>query len=157
MSDIKLTYDDSLMECDLSITDGDLTLEEGLETAVLLSLFLDRRAEEDDELDNPNDKRGWWGDQVTSVAGDRIGSRLWLLERAKTDTNTLRAAEEYALEALEWMKEDGVVQDITAEAYRVKIKNTEVLGLKIILKKFEGNDETFIYDDLWNAQLNGGN
>ncbi|MFA5398507.1 MAG: phage GP46 family protein [Methanogenium sp.] len=157
MSDIKLTYDDSLMECDLSITDGDLTLEDGLETAILLSLFIDRRAEDDDELDNPNDKRGWWGDQVTSFPGDRIGSRLWLLERAKTDTETLRATEEYALEALEWMKEDGVVEDIEVEAYRVKIKNTEVLGLKVMLKKFEGNNETFIYDDLWNAQLNGGN
>jgi phage gp46-like protein len=156
MSDIKLTYDDSLMECDLSITDGDLTLEDGLETAVLLSLFIDRRAEDDDELDNPNDKRGWWGDQVTSFPGDRIGSRLWLLERAKTNIETLRAAEEYALEALEWMKEDGVVEDVEVEAYRVKIKNTEVLGLKVMLKKFEGNNETFIYDDLWNAQLNGG-
>jgi len=157
MSDIKLTYDDSLMECDFSITDDDLTLEDGLETAVFLSLFLDRRAEDDDELDNPNDKRGWWGDQVTSIPGDRIGSRLWLLERAKTDTDTLRAAEEYALEALEWMKEDGIARDITAEAFRTSVKNTGVLGLKIEIIKYDNSSETFIYDDLWNAQLNGGN
>lgn len=73
---------------------GDLVAENTLRTAVILSLFLDRRADDDDVLPNgSNDRRGWWADTVAPMteygiggglaSGDRIGSRLWLLSREK--------------------------------------------------------------------------
>jgi phage gp46-like protein len=88
-------------------------------TAVLLSLFTDRRAETDDvppSGDN-RDRRGWWGDQFATIEGDRIGSRLWLLDRSKRINDTVLRAKEYVLEALAWMLEDRVVAsiDVTVE------------------------------------------
>ncbi len=48
MTDIKLTWDNDNGVADMSITDSDFTKEAGLETAVLISLFTDRRADVDD-------------------------------------------------------------------------------------------------------------
>lgn len=79
---------------DCGMEAGDLVAENTLRTAVILSLFLDRRADDDDVLPNgSNDRRGWWADTVAPMteygiggglaSGDRIGSRLWLLSREK--------------------------------------------------------------------------
>jgi phage gp46-like protein len=43
------------------------------------------------------------------VPGDRLGSRLWLLRRRRLDADTLRDAEYYIREALQWMLDDGAV------------------------------------------------
>lgn len=49
-----------------------------LTRAVVISLFTWRRAQPDDNADQPN---GWWGDTWPAVQNDRYGSRLWLLQR----------------------------------------------------------------------------
>jgi phage gp46-like protein len=97
--------------------DDDLASDAGLETACLLSLFTDRRAESDDvpPSGDPNDRRGWWADQFMPVEGDRIGSRRWLLDRSKRTNEVVRRAEEYDREALAWMIEDSVVASIDLE------------------------------------------
>lgn len=92
---------------------GGLRAKAALETAVLIQLFTDRHAEEDQTLpDESGDRRGWWGDSVDlqEDLGERdIGSYLWLLERSTLSDETARQAEIYALEALEPLIEQGVV------------------------------------------------
>ncbi|MEG0281468.1 MAG: phage GP46 family protein, partial [Morganella sp. (in: enterobacteria)] len=46
----------------------------------------------------------------------QLGSRLWLLRREKLTTNVAIKAETYALEALKWLKDDGVVNDVVPVA-----------------------------------------
>jgi phage gp46-like protein len=105
---------------DLELIDDDLASDRGLATAVLLSLFLDRRAEPDDQppSGDKRDRRGWWADQFMEVQGDKIGYRLWLLARAKRSRETELRAQEYVREALAWMLEDRVVSaiDVTTES-----------------------------------------
>jgi phage gp46-like protein len=119
LADLALTWSEKTGDADLSLIDSDLASDRGLETAVILSLFLDRRAEDDDQppSGDPNDRRGWWADQFADVAGDRIGSRLWLLDRSKRTNETVLRAKEYVLEALAWMLVDRVVEsiDVTVE------------------------------------------
>lgn len=83
-----------------------------LQTAVVISLFTDRLARADDDYEGA-DRRGWWGDSAEEL---QLGSRLWLLRRQKLTTRVAQKAEEYALEALDWLKSDGVVGNITADA-----------------------------------------
>lgn len=110
LADLALVWDELRGDADLVLIDSDLASDPGLETAVLLSLFLDRRAEPDDvpPSGDPADRRGWWADQFSDVEGDRIGSRLWLLAREKATTETALRAKEYCLEALAWMVQDAV-------------------------------------------------
>lgn len=114
LADLALTWSNVAGNADLSMIDMDLASDRGLETAVLLSLFIDRRAEDDDvpPSGDPRDRRGWWADQFADVAGDLIGSRLWLLDRSKRTNETVLRAKQYVTEALAWMLEDEVVENI---------------------------------------------
>lgn len=120
MTDIRLIMDSDAQALDLVLSGAELELDDGLQTAVLVSLFSDRRAA-DDEAVGDGDRRGWWGDVYPAVEGDRTGSRLWLLRRAKATAETAAKIREYAREALAWLVEDGVAASIEAEA--------EVVGL----------------------------
>lgn len=84
---------------DLQLNSGmDLLTDSTLDTAVLISLFTNR-------YDPESEKGGWWGDGYTE-SPDLFGSRLWLLNNNKINTQTLRDAENYARESLQWMLND---------------------------------------------------
>lgn len=125
---------------DLVLSGYDLAKDDGLRTAVIISLFTDRRAEADDEIpDGSDDRRGWW-------AGSS-GSRLWLLARAKEMPDTLARARTYAIEALQWLVDDGVATavEVTAEWVR-----RGVLGLRVSINLADRNrfEDVFNYYSL---------
>jgi phage gp46-like protein len=110
-----------------------LVMDDGLETAVILSLFTDRRAEPDDVIpDGSQDRRGWWGDDFNADSADRIGSRLWLLHREKQLSVVLQRAQSYAEEALRWLIDDGVAESVTVVA---SIPRKEILGFDIAIQR----------------------
>lgn len=148
--DIALRYDPDNMQFDLAISGGDLAVDETLQTAVMLSLFTDRRALDADELpDGTTDRRGWWAD---AYRDRKHGSRLWLLGREKELESVLRRAQEYAEEALRWMVEDGICDRVRVEARHVR---GEVLGLEVqIFRGEEVIDWQFQY--AWEATFSGG-
>lgn len=114
--------------------------------AVLVSLFTWRRANADDIL--PGDLRmGWWGDSFPAVPNDRIGSRLWLLSRAKLLPETAARAKEYAEEALRWLVDDGVAARIEVQAERQGLQ-TLAMGCRIY--KSDGTVPLDIrFTDVW--------
>lgn len=132
---------------DVRLDGADLATDDGLQTAVLLSLLTDRRAEADDLLpDGGTDRRGWWADAYPDVEGDRIGSRLWLLAREKDTATTLQRAREYAEEALAWLLEEGVARRVQVTAERVR---SGVLGLRIEIQRPTGD----LFQTAWDYQL----
>lgn len=147
MSDIGLFIEDNCW--DLKIENGDLKADNGLETAVSISLFTDRRVNDEELPFGQISKRGWWGDMFPEIDQDRIGSRLWTLERAKTNVETLRLAEDYCREALQWFIEDGV-----AESFEVTATFDEFfrMNLDIVINKPLGRQSRFSV--LWDAQEN---
>ena len=102
---------------------------EDLPRAVLISLFSWRRANPDDDLP-ANQRMGWWGDTYPELSNDRIGSRLWLLYRAKLTRQTVMRAKEYAEEALQWLVDDGVADGFTVESER---QGLDRLALGVVL------------------------
>ncbi len=155
MADVKIHWDIGLMEGDLSIEDSDLESDDGLETAVIISLFTDRRARDDDELPDPNnpDRRGWWGDLVAEVADDQIGSRRWLLERSKTTPDVLVKLKEYDMEALQWMIDDGVAAKIEITVERQGPVESAVLAELIQIHQSDGNIVALKFNTKWEAQV----
>ncbi len=110
MSDIALVLENNCF--DLAIEMDDLVADNGLETAVTISLFTDRRVNEEELPDLETDKRGWWGDVFPEIDQDQIGSRLWTLARSKITNETLSRFNELCKEALDWMQEDGIAGEI---------------------------------------------
>ena len=99
----------------------DLARDDGLETAVIISLFTDRRASpEQIPVELPQDDlRGYWGDISNATPSDQTGSLLWLLAREKQLPQVLGRAQQYCREALAWMVEDLVATrvEVTAEFF----------------------------------------
>lgn len=102
-----------------------------IETAVLISLHTDAAAGDDDVIpDATGDPRGWWGDSA-------IGSKLWLLARAKKTPATLLLAKAYAEAALAWLVEDGAAASITVTAEWVS--PGAMLGLLVVVARPDGS------------------
>ena len=155
MTDMRIAWDtvDGVPRGDLALTTGDVATDEGLETAVLISLFTDRRALASDELPaGGTDRRGWWGDVEPPAEGDEIGSRLWLLRREKRTADVLNRAREYAREALQWLLDDQVA---TAVAVDVEYINTDWLALLVRITRPDGGELDGRYEYNWRAQQTG--
>lgn len=153
--DIKIIWDSENNQGSLALDAGnlDLSTDEGLQTAVIISLFTDRRADDEELPAETTSKRGWWGDSLSDIDGDKIGSKLWLLWREKELNSVAVRAEEYARESLEWLIDTKVASqvDVTAE-----LMGNGRLGLEIrIYRPKKMVEYRFNYN--WNAQEVTGN
>jgi phage gp46-like protein len=153
--DIALQYDESLGGFDIYLDGSDLAVDDGLETAAILSLFLDRFANADDPLPKGASRRGWWGDRVTPLARpkrgtgsnpDRIGSRLWLLQRECQLPSVLPRAKAIIAEALAWMTEDGWASSLDIS---VSFPRRGWFAFRVKAYKPDGTSTTFYHQIPW--------
>lgn len=84
-----------------------------LETAIIVSLFVDAPALPGDALPPGTPRRGYWADSIEGVAS---GSRLWLLEGAEATPASAARAEGYCQEALKWLLDQRLVRAIDTES-----------------------------------------
>jgi len=149
VTDLRLDYDADAQGADLVVAGGLLQVDDGLRTAVLISLFSDMRADEADALPtNDADRRGWWADTFAEIDGDRIGSRLWLLSRSKQTDETLELARGYARDALAWLIEDGIASSVVVHTSWHAIG---VMRLDVDLAAATGGASAQRYTVFWNA------
>ena len=96
----------------------------------------------------------WWGDLVTDIDDDEIGSKLWLLSRASTTEENIANAEFYVTECLQWMIDDGVAQDIEVTVERQNRKDgSATLAFEAKILQNDGTIYATKYYDLWLDQV----
>lgn len=125
--DIALRWDAAARRFDVAIDGRDIARDSTPATGMVLALGCDRRAHPDDTLPDDggadpglslNPGRGWVGDAL-DAQGRRLGSRLWLLERAKATEETRKLAKLYAEEGLAGLAGDrGASAAVSAEWLR---------------------------------------
>lgn len=146
MPDIATIWQPAEGRGDWVLAGPDLAKDQDLATAVLISLFTDRRADPDDRIpDGSRDPRGWWGDAGRARP---LGSKLWLLERAKQTEATRLAAKDYVDEALAWMIEDGVAAAVTTT---VVWQRAGLLAIEVLIDEPDGRQQVFNYQWAWEA------
>lgn len=150
MTDIAIKFTD-FDGGDLVTSGPDLLRDDGLEPAVLLSLFTDRRAKPDQLRpdDDPTDLRGWWGDISANVEGDQHGSLLWLLRREKQTSEVLARARQYAEQALQWMLDDRVASRLSVTT---EFGGRGVMVIGVEIERPAGDRVSYRYDYEWAAQ-----
>ena len=149
MTDIALIWDNVNGRADFAIVDGDLVMDEGLRTPVILSLFCDRLADPSDVIpDGGDDRRCWWGD--TPAAGgldgngiDLSGSHLWLYMRTLQTAEVALKIRDAALRSLAWMREDGIADSIAATVTYSR------LGVAILAITLRQGNVSHTYDFPW--------
>ncbi len=100
-------------ELDLVLKDGDLVLDETLQTPALVSMFSDARAEDGEAPEFGDlERRGFWAD----TAIDRFGSKLWFLARSKVLPSTLLEAERWTEDSLSWLVRDSIAEAVAVTA-----------------------------------------
>ena len=144
MADTKTVWDAANSRGDWQIAGPLLASGDVLQTAMLISLFTDRMADDSDVIpDGTNDPRGWWGDDGQTV---KIGSRLWLLSREKQTQETLQRAYDYIVEALQWLIDDEVVAKFDV---LVEWTKTSELGAHVVAYKQDGSAVANAYAWAW--------
>lgn len=147
--DVALRWSETHGAADLAIEDDDVAGDAGLDTALILSLFMDARALPGDTLPGaPDDKRGYWADGLSEIEGDRMGSRLWLLERAKLEDTLPKRARSLALEGLSWLDEDAVASDFDV----IASVSGERLDLEVTIQRPSADVVSFRYAHVWDAE-----
>lgn len=148
MSDIQTIWNADTRRGDWAVAAGSLASGLDVQTSVLLSLFTDRLADPNDVIPDAasnglKDRRGWWGDDDPKHV---IGSRLWLLDRAKGPANVAQRAEDYAREALQWMLDDGVVAKFDIQATWIP---QQQLQLQVTAYRSDGSVISNLSTNLW--------
>lgn len=116
--DVQLDFNNETFLSDLALNGPDLATDEGLRTAIVVSLFTHKRAPATHQLpEGDDDPRGFWGDVAPpgGVEGDETGSHLWLLGREKQTEETRVRADEYCRQALAWLVEDRIADRVEIE------------------------------------------
>lgn len=137
--DIQTTWDEQAGVGDWAIASAGISPLDDLYTAVLISLFTDAEAGEDDQIpDGSNDPRGWWGGP--------IGSKLWLLTRMKATPSLLAIAKGYCEEALAWLVDDGIAASIEVQT---EFTLPGMLGIEVIVRRRDGTRRALRFSRLW--------
>lgn len=130
---------------DISLDEsGDISTEDFFDTAILVSLFAEKRALEV-EVPLSNLRRGWIGNE--SFENDfEIGSKIWLYEQAKATTDTLNSVNAAATDGLQWFIDQGFVQNIVVDT---SFQN-DALVLEVEIFRDNSEVDKRFYE-LWNA------
>lgn len=144
MTAIAFKWDNAVGSGDMQLTPTGLATDTSLAAAIWMSLFSDRRAHPDDRVDG-DDRRGWWGD---AYATEQLGSRLWLLRRAKRTEETRRRAEDYAREALAWLIKDEVAARVDVTATWI---GPNFLKIAPVIYHRDGGRSGFQWDWAWST------
>lgn len=148
MSDLALyRRSDGFFDLAFDESEGDLTISDGLENAVAISIGTYARERKLGK--NANLKPcvgGWWGDALDEKGS--LGGYLYEAFPGKLTNETARRVEKLCGEALAWMVEDGVAKSVNCTA---KIADAEKMDLEIVVKKPDGDGDAFLYEMNWVA------
>ena len=128
---------------DITFTDGDITADEGFETAIMASMFTDARASES-QVGAPEQRRGWLGNTLSTVPGREVGGLMYLAEQRRLTQDTVNENVDFAQKSLAWMTEDRLAQRIDVSGELIPKK-----GVRLTIAITTPNDKLFFSVDLW--------
>jgi phage gp46-like protein len=146
MSDISLAWDQAKARGDWSVVNGGLATGNDLATAILVSLFTDRRLPSDQAPpDGSDDPRGCW---IDTYEEQPTGSLLWTLERVAVSNGPafLAQVEQMTRDALQWLLDDQVAASVQITTWWI---TTSYVGIAVTVKEPNGTSQSFKYSWAW--------
>lgn len=109
--DAKLFRDPGTKLYDIAFgANGDLVIEEGFNTRILMSQIGERRADES-EVSQPSLRRGWIGN-LHFEPGVENGSKIWLLSQERNTPEVLQKTINFSREGYTSFKTNGLADDV---------------------------------------------
>lgn len=145
IKDLKLTKDDN-GNYDISFTNGDFTLTEGLETSFLMTIFCQKR---DETIEDPRSRGGWIGNELND--NFEQGSLVWTLYQSNLTDDTINICQNLLEDAFNWYIEKGIAKEITIDVEKTLDKE----GLTATITAVRNDNTEFVqYYDLWINTIN---
>jgi phage gp46-like protein len=145
--DISVSWNSGALRGDWIIKNGTFATDAGLHTAVLTSLFTNRRAPADwvPPAGSPQTRGGYFGDTYTKRP---LGSWLWLLYRSKIGDRraVLNQVQNYCQLALKWLIDDGIAASVAVETGWI---SQGTVGIEIAITKPSGLTVPFSFAWAW--------
>jgi phage gp46-like protein len=146
IKDLKLTKDYN-GNYDISFTNGDFTLTEGLETSFLMTIFCQKR---DETIEDPRSRGGWIGNELNDD-GFEQGSLVWTLYQSALDDDAINICQNLLEDAFEWYIEKGIAKEINIDVEKTLDKE----GLTATITAVRNDNTEFVqYYDLWINTVN---
>lgn len=141
MKDLLLKPDDfGIYDIDFDDA-GDFLLTEGFESAILMSILGEKRADAA-EIPSPRYRRGDWSNELNDVVDYEIGSKLWLLDMSRNNQETQNKGSEFIVDGLQWMIDDNLIKDIDVDV----VPDSRQLLFNISITKQDNEIETYQFD-----------
>ena len=97
---------------DISFTDeGDFVTTDGLDTAILMSILSEKRADSS-EIVTPEHRGGDWSNELNDIVDYEVGSKFWLLYQARANEESLNFGIGAIEEGLQWMIDDELIKEV---------------------------------------------
>ena len=153
MSDLLLSRrPDGNFDLSFDEKDKDLVLSDGLRNAVAISIGTFARSRSLGNAANLEPSiGGWFGDSLDESG--TLGGYLYEAFPGKLTDDTCRNLETLSVEALDWMKKDGIAKSVNASA-KIQNESTDTVELEISIKKPE-NSESFKFEINRRAAIDG--
>ncbi len=139
--DIKVEKTNDIYDVSIDPNTGDLGNDASFDTSIQYSLFTDGRADES-QIQQPESRRGWFGDVYSTLEDYQVGSLLWLLSQARLTTETINKAASFARTSLQWIIDKGYATRIDVSAVP---ENNENIKLSIDIYVNNNLIESFTY------------
>ncbi len=117
-------------------TDKENNVKPSLRTAILMSIFCEKRAD-DFLVENIENRRGHYSNQFNQVDDYEVGSFYWLFtEQEKIAENSRDDLQDTINEGLQWLVDDGYLSqiecniDIANNKYVININYTNIFNQK---------------------------
>ena len=130
---------------DLILDGAEFGTVDGLETAIVISLFTDARAKAS-QVKSPDRRRGWVGNILNIETGRQLGSRLWVYDQSRLTPDIMNAVAEEAKRCLFWMVQDGVARSINAGVEKISER-----AINIVIDIVTASGENRRYELLWRS------
>lgn len=117
---------------------GDIETSDFFDTALLYSIFGERRAAPDEVVD-PQLRRGWIGNGPNF----ENGSKIWLYSQARLTRDNLNRIEDEAKKSLQWLVDDGLA--LSVDEVTAVVQNSRPV-LEIIIRRSRDKIDRKLYD-----------
>lgn len=98
----------------------------GFESAIPVSLFTDARAPAS-VVSEPVNRRGWMGNLRSIGLNRQLGGLLWVYEQGRITEDTLNGVNREVERSLQWMVQDGIVNNISVNVGVINNRSIRVL------------------------------
>jgi phage gp46-like protein len=119
---------------DIDFENGDFALTDGLDSAILLSIFGEKRAPKE-KVRDPLKRRGHFSNEFADIEGYQVGSTQWLYtEQSENSESNTTELENSIKDGLKWFVDDKICK-------RTNVKATKKSDGVIVDIELQGNSK----------------